>query len=340
MILNPWVIGMYVSLLGMTLLYGYALTISFQIVRKWDIRSMEEQQLILERKSYLASTIIQYGLGIQILSIVLFYMTLESLSEVIPGAMCATGSLKANIYGFPTLFVKMAVAFMCAVWITMHHIDTKLEDYRLTQFKFKGLFVLAPLLLGDLALQFLYFMNLDPNVIASCCGVVFEIEGEGFGSSVASLPPHAMMVIFFVSTPVLLPTGYFLSRKNPSLGYYLYSLFGLILFVFSIMAIISFIAPYVYEMPTLHCPFNIMRGEYRYIGYLLYTSLFAASFLSLVPGMMEFLKRKGEQIGDVVGDMQKRAVMVSLILWGLFVLIPSVTIVLYEMRAEGAHLFY
>ena len=212
MILNPWVIGSYVSLLGMMILYGYALLISFQIAERWDVSSMEEGQLTLERKSYLASTIIQYGLWIQLLSIILFYMALESVAEVIPGAMCATGAIKANPYGFPALFVKMAIPLVCAVWFSIHHVDSRLEDYRLTPLKFKLLFLLAPLLLADLVLQFLYFVNLDPNVITSCCGVVFEIEGEGFGASVASLPAYPMMSIFYVSMPVLLLTGYFLSN--------------------------------------------------------------------------------------------------------------------------------
>jgi hypothetical protein len=339
MILNPWVISMYVGILGMALLYSYALTISAQIVRYWDINSMEEGQLILERKAYLSSTIIQYGLGIEIVSIVLFYMTLESMAEVIPGAMCATGALKANIYGFPALFLKMAVAFVCAVWIIIHHVDTKLEDFHLTRFKYRCLFVLAPLLLCDLTLQFLYFLNLDPNVITSCCGVVFEIEGEGFGSSMASLPPETMMLTFFISIPILLSMGYFLATKKSAIGYYLYSLFGLILFVISILGIISFVAPYIYEMPTLHCPFNIMRREYHYIGYLLYAFLFIASFFSLVPGLSEFLKRKGGQIQNVVYDMQRKSIKISIVFWVLFFATSLLPIVLFEIRSEGGHLF-
>ncbi|MDP6180235.1 MAG: hypothetical protein QGG48_10120 [Desulfatiglandales bacterium] len=339
MFLNPWIIGLYVGLLGMMLLYGYALTISVQIVRRWDIQSMAEGQLILERKSHLASTIVQYGLGIQVLSLILFYMTLESMAEVIPGAMCATGALKANGYGFPALLVKVAVAFVCGVWVTIHHIDTKLEDYGLTRFKYKCLFVLAPLLLCDLVLQFLYFLNLDPNVITSCCGVVFEIEGEGFGSSVASLPPISMMVIFFTSVPILLSSGYFLSRRKGFLGYYLYSSFGFILFIFSILAIISFIAPYIYEMPALHSPFSMMEKEYYYVGYILYASLFAASFLSMVPGLIEPLKRKGRNIQDAVEVFQRRALQVSIILWSFFFVASSLPILLFEIRSEGGHLF-
>jgi len=148
-----------------------------------------------------------------------------------------------------------------------------------------------------------------------------------------------MMFIFYISMPVLLLTGYFLSRKGTALGYYLFSSFGLILFVLSIMAVISFITPYIYESPTLHCPFCMMRKEYDYVGYLLYFLLFGAFFLSLVPGLMEFLKRKGGQIEYVVGDLQRKTLKLSMILWGFFVLMPSLIIILYEIRMGGAHLF-
>ena len=340
MVLNPWVFGMYVSLLGMTVLYIYALGISFQIARNWDVNSMEEGQLSLERKTYLASTIVQYGLGIQLLSIILFYMTLESLSEVLPGAMCATGSVQANSYGFPALFVKMATALACALWIAIHHVDSKLEDYYLTRFKFKFLLVLAPFFLGDLVLQFLYFLNLDPDVITSCCGVTFEIEAVGFGSSLASLPPYPMMAAFFFAIPGLLVAGYFLSRKANPLGYYLYSCIGLIVFIISILAMISFIAPYIYQSPTLHCPFCVMLKDYHFVGYPLYIFIFGASFISVIPGFLESLKKKARHIKNAVGDLQRKAVRLSLILWFFLLVSAGLIIIIYEIRSPGAHLFY
>ena len=92
---------------------------------------------MLERRSHLAAIIIQYGFWIQVMSLVLFYITLESVSEVIPGAMCATGSLQANSFGFPSLFVKIAATILCVLWLSLHHVDSRLEDYRLTPLKFR-----------------------------------------------------------------------------------------------------------------------------------------------------------------------------------------------------------
>ena len=339
MILNPWIIAMVLILIGMSVLYLYALFISLQIVRKWDIGSMSDLQLTLERRAYLAATIVRYGLWIQILSLVLFYMTLESVSEVIPGAMCATGALQASDFGFPALYSKIAVSILCVLWITVHNVDSRLEDYRLTPLKFKWVFFLVPLVLVDFTLQSLYFLDLDPEIISSCCGVVFEIEGEGLGASVASLAPYPIMLAFYATAPALFMLGRRSVRNGTPRGYYTYSTLGTLFFILAILAVISFISPYVYEAPTLHCPFCLMRKEYGYLGYLLYLLLFGAFLLSLLPGLLELLKRRGPSIGQVVDGVQKRALNASLVLWIIFVFVPTLIIVCYEIRSGGGHLF-
>jgi hypothetical protein len=34
-------------------------------------------------------------------------------------------------------------------------------------------------------------------------------------------------------------------------------------------AVVSWLSPYVYELPTHHCPFCLLQREYRWVGYLL-----------------------------------------------------------------------
>jgi len=323
----------------MSLLYLYALSISIRIVRHWDILSTDHRQLMLERRALLAATAIRHGLWIQVMSLVLFYMTLESVSEVIPGAMCATGALQASDYGFPALYFKIAVSMLCVVWISIHSVDSRLEDYRLTPLKFKLIFILVPLVLADFTFQSLYFLDLDPEIISSCCGVVFEIEGEGLGASMASLPPYPMMLAFYGTAPALLLLGLSSARKATPEGYYVYSALGILFFVLSVLAVISFISPYVYEAPTLHCPFCLMRKEYHYLGYPLYLLLFGAFLLSLLPGLFEIMKIKGPIVAQVAGRFQKRSLNASLVLWALFVLVPTLIIIGYEIRSPGGHLF-
>ncbi len=83
----------------------------------------------------------------------------------------------------------------------------------------------------------------------------------------------------------------------------------------------------------------MMRKEYHYIGYVLYVLLFTAFFLSLIPGLMEILKRRGRHLENVVKELQAKACKVSIILWGLFFVTASLPILLYVFRSKGGYLF-
>jgi hypothetical protein len=52
---------------------------------------------------------------------------------------------------------------------------------------------------------------------------------------------------------------------------------SLLMFIISLVSIVSFISLYIYELPTHHCPFCIIMEEYHYLGYsALYILLFGA----------------------------------------------------------------
>ena len=59
----------------------------------------------------------------------------------------------------------------------------------------------------------------------------------------------------------------------------------------ALASVISFISLYIYEMPTHHCPFDILQGQFHFIGYPLFVSLFAGTLFSALPGLSQPLKR-------------------------------------------------
>ncbi|MBF0537964.1 MAG: hypothetical protein HQL03_06895 [Nitrospirae bacterium] len=48
---------------------------------------------------------------------------------------------------------------------------------------------------------------------------------------------------------------------------------------------------YFYELPTHHCPFDILQQAYGYVGYPLYGSLFAGVFFGVISGVAQSFKR-------------------------------------------------
>jgi hypothetical protein len=73
-----------------------------------------------------------------------------------------------------------------------------------------------------------------------------------------------MMVVFYCIMAVTLLCGAYYYRKGR--GGYLFSALGCATFVVALASIVSFISLYIYELPSHHCPFDILQKEYCYIG--------------------------------------------------------------------------
>ena len=52
-------------------------------------------------------------------------------------------------------------------------------------------------------------------------------------------------------------------------------------FAAALAGVVSFHSVYVYESPHHHCPFCLLKGGYDYLGYPLYSALFAGTACAL-----------------------------------------------------------
>ncbi len=334
MVLQPGIIALILGS-GITLvLLTYAAGLGVKILRSWDISSSSEEQLALERKTYLVSTLVRYGLAFEIISTFLFIYTADDLHNLLVGAMCATGSLNANSFGFPALYAKIAIFFLAASWIAMDSLDNKAEDYPLTKKKYRLLLFVVPLLFAGYVLQLLYFGSIDPNVITSCCGVLFSEGGTNIGSSLASLPVRQTEVLFFGSFGMVAASGLTVIKSGRRPLIILFAVLSTAFFFVSVASIISFISLYFYQVPTHHCPFDMLQSAYYYSGYPLYFSLFAGSFFGAMTGIIEPFRKIGTLSG-LVPAAQRRWTLISVVCLTVFVLITLAPMVFTSFTLEG-----
>ncbi len=322
MILHPGVLALLTGTAIVLVMVIHAAYTGTLILRRWDFSSSSEGQLALERKTYLISTLLNYGLAFQVLSTFLFIYTLDDVHTLFTGAMCATGSLNANPIGWYALLVKIAVLFLAGFWIVLNMIDQMAEDYPLIKLKYILLIGLLPFICLDFFLQFSYFTGLDPDIITSCCGSLFG-GGEGTAaSSLASLPVGRTMVAFyaiaFFFTGV---AGFCLFSKSPLLRYILSGSAAAFL-VMAIVAVISFVSIYVYELPSHHCPFDMVQQEYRFIGYPLYFFLFCGAFFGLLPGIFQPAK-KIRNLAEPLDRIERKWLLFSLVFSLFFLLLVT-----------------
>ncbi|MCP4339349.1 MAG: hypothetical protein GY799_10785 [Desulfobulbaceae bacterium] len=291
MILHPGILALIIGSAITLLMLCYASITGAIIFFRWDYHSSSAYQLALERRTYLISTLVNYALAFQIVAFVIFIYTMDDIHRLFVGAMCATGSLNANPVGWYALFSKIIVFFLSGFWIALNYIDQRAEEYPLVRFKYLLLLGVVPFIAVDFMLQLAYFIGLEPDIITSCCGSLFGSGGEITASTIAALPVFPTMTAFYGFSLVLLAVmGLNLVLKSGLLRYLL-MLFSVGFFVLSIVSMISFVAIYIYELPTHHCPFDILQREYDFVGYPLYLALFGGVYFGMLPGLFQPLKK-------------------------------------------------
>ncbi|MDK9720718.1 MAG: hypothetical protein OEL53_05990 [Rhodospirillales bacterium] len=289
MLFHPSIIALLLaSALSSLALVGSAL-FAVTLLRHWNLSSGSERQIVLEQRTYLVTTVLKLALFFEAGSLLLFVFNADKMAKLFVGAMCAVGTLNVNPYGFPALILKIAVFFLSAAWLMLHHIDSQGYDYPLIRIKYAALLFLAPVALVSAFVQLTYFLDLKADVLTSCCSTLFggstvvTTNNMGFAPEAWSL---AGLVLVLAATGLV---G--LWHLKSGRGGLAYALLSLSVLVVALIAIVSAISVYVYEQPHHHCPFCMLKQEYGYVGYALYLPLFLGTATGIGAGLASFAGR-------------------------------------------------
>jgi hypothetical protein len=328
MILHPSIIALCAASLFISLMVSYSAFYGIKILKGWDIKSGSELQLVLERKTYLISTILGYAFAFYLLSLFLYVFTVDRLHVVFTGAMCAAGVLKVNNFGYPTLILKIIVFLFAGIWLIVNHVDNRAYDYPLIKKKYLLLLVFSPLVIVEMISQDAYFFLLRPNIITSCCGSLFSAGGSSLSSELAALPIVPMMAALITSLLLVFYLGLSFYRKGGK--EYLFSILVGITFLISIASIVSFISVYYYELPTHHCPFCILQKEYGYVGYFLYIALLSGAVSGMGTGVLAPFK-KIESLAEIVPPIQRKLALYAMVSFAVFAVLVAYRIVVSNL---------
>lgn len=285
MILHPGILALLVGSTIVVAMLAFAGWTGLRILRHWDASSSSELQLELERRTFLVSTLAGSALAFEVVAAFLFVFTVDDIHELFVGAMCATGSLNANPVGWKVLLVKLVILVVAPVWMAFNRFDQQAGDFPIVRAKYIGLLGLLPLVIADLVLQIRYVAGLEPQIVTSCCGSLFSTGGGTVAGELAALPVGPMMMVFYGTVAVfLLIAVACLIVPWRSLRVIL-SAASLAFLGVSLAAIVSFLSLYFYQLPTHHCPFDILQRGHLFVGYALYGTLFAGTCFGLLPGL-------------------------------------------------------
>ena len=330
MFLNSWSLGLTLAGLIVLALGVFAGRTAVRVLRYWNPSSDTNLQIKLENEIWLASTLVEYGLGFQIITLILFVLAADTFCQVIVGAMCATGALLANNFGMPALLVKIIGVFLYGFWIVLHKLDISSETYPLVKIKYIYLLVILPLLLADITLQTLYIAFLSPDIITSCCAVVFGSSSDTGRNLLQSFPQATLLFLYYSTIIELIVMGLLLLKRWLLPLATFYSTCWLWFLGLATVAIITVFSSYIYSMPYHNCPFCILKPEYNYIGFALYFTLIPASFFGFATVLVEPFKTR-EGLEGAVSKFQRNAIRISLFLLLLLVVTSSYHYLLYRI---------
>ena len=306
-----------IFLLGETILY-LLLFVAFlatpRLLMHWDFERFTAEQFRLENRSYLIMTILFVLLILKILLLPYFIYTIDKLSDIVPGAMCAAGIIKANSYGNPLLALKIVILFLSGFWITINHLDLQAKTYPYTRYKFWFFLLIFLLMSFEIAGDFLYLSHIETSKPVSCCSVIFG-QNTGANALPFGLDTSRLLILFGLL--------YLLIVSTTLLGMHsIVTLVNLLFLPIAYYAVVYFFGTYIYELPTHKCPFCMLQSDYYFVGYAVWGLLLGGVFVSIDYALSNKLFGQGSE----------RLRWISLLLLTLFVLLCSSFVLLYYLK--------
>lgn len=271
MLTDSWVIAQLVAQsCGLLLMLGVG-KIAWQMLRSWDSGSATATQLKLERQSYLVDTMVRSVLFFQLLNLVLFLFTINThFAALIEGAMCGTGTLGLNGYGYPALYVKLGSVFLYLSFLFIHHLDSREPELPLTPFKYIFLFPILLLIGIDLYLFVQYVSHIEPDIIATCCSVSVLLTDRAGGNFLSTGAYTGYSVIAFINLFFILAYLLLFGAKRRLLLLFL----GLLYTGLAVYSLKFFFVSYIYGLPSHNCLFDLFFAQHHFVGFALFGSYY------------------------------------------------------------------
>jgi len=252
-----------------------AFFLSIKIFLKWDINSTSNTQYNLEKQSFLTATIIKYIFALKLPLFLFFIFTLDKISNVLTGAMCAAGVVDATQYGLYLFIFKILNLYIFGFWLLLHKIDISDETLPYTKIKFGFFCIVFFLFITEIILEFYMFSSINPNKMVSCCGTLYSNSSTSYISNLFKIDTMLLLSSFY-GLFIIMILGYIFKLKT------IFAFSNLFFLIVAIISLIIFFGTYIYELPTHHCPFCLLQKDYYYIGYFLYSFLFFGTFYGIV----------------------------------------------------------
>lgn len=336
-LLRPWIVARLLSGAAVVVLCAIGVIVAMRVLRYWRVGATSEGQLALERRAELVAAVIQVALGVAIANVALTVLSADRLTHSIRGAMCAWGVFDASPWGFTALGTSVAAAAACAFWVILHRLDLRLARPALTRRKYVALLGIVPLVAFDLFATTRWVLDLDMQVVASCCSIGLDDAVSSTGTAEGG--PRALAAGLALGSAALAGLLAFFASRRPGRGIAFFAaLVSGIAAVLAMPAILGYVAPHAYESPHHLCPFCLLHADVWGLGWPLFAALFGASVLGSALGLVEAQRgASGEPLQ--VQALERQLGGWASACWALTIVLAALPVARWAVVSGGASLF-
>lgn len=336
-LLRPWILARLLSGGAVLALCLFGAWVAWRVLRHWRVGATNEGQLALERRAELVAAVVQVALVIAIVDLALTVLAADRMTHSIRGAMCAWGVFDASPWGFVALAATALGAAACALWVVLHRLDLSTARPTLTRRKFVALFGIVPILAFDLFATTRWALDLDMQVVASCCSLGLD---QALGpSATGGGGPRALsgwLALGAVIGAVLASAWAW--RRPGRFTAWLAAALSVAALAAAVPAILWVVAPHVYETPHHLCPFCLLHADVGGIGWPLFSALFAAAICGAGVGLVES-QRRASGDSEAAFALERRLGGWAMILWTITLTLAVLPVARYAWITGGASLF-
>jgi hypothetical protein len=319
------------------ILFAYGAVVSARILRYAHLGAVTEGQLLLERQSELAATLVRVGAFVQLFSCAISILAADRLSGAIRGAMCGYGVVLQNRWGWASIGVSLATSLAAGVLLQILALDRRVRGLDLMRPLALACLALAPLAALDWTLAMAWLTKLDLTVVASCCSTTLD-SARREGTSYWQGPRLLATWGAALGVPAAIASAVWAFRHPVRPYVLLAAATTLAALPLALGAAVLEVAPHVYEVPQHLCPFCLFKADAYFIGYPLFGSIFLAATWSLGAQVGSLLAGR-PHVRDAFPSFAKTRMARQAVAWAVALVLGAAPIVTYSLASPGASLF-
>jgi len=337
-LLDLWILARVVVSLATLTLVGIGATMATRLAFRWRPGDSGERQLHTERCAELVATALQIAMLLSVGGALLTALMADRLTQTIRGAMCAYGVLASTASGFPALAASCLAAIGGALWWLFHSYDLDLRRPVLTRRKLLAAVGVGGLVAVDAFLTLRFVLQLDFEVIASCCSVF--LDGDVAAFQAASLPMSRSSVGWLgaLAGAVALASAVAVARRPGPLRGALALAATVLAGTLGFAAITWVVAPHIYATPYHVCPFCLLNDTGYWLGWVLFPAVGVGTTLGLAIGLIE-MNRSAAGENAVTDALVTRLGRAMAIAWGIALVVAAGSVLVYVLRSGGVSVF-